>query len=91
MGSLEDVSIASEGLATLILAVLTLLRQRQGTLLALGLLWLSLALFDFSLLLLPSWETWRDGGSYFLFITAMLWLATSRWRRPHHPAQRVSQ
>jgi hypothetical protein len=83
MGSLEDVSIASEGLATLILAALALAKARQGTLLTLGILWLGMALFDFSLLWKPEWETWRDMGSYWLFIAAMarIWI--------FHPKQPV--
>ena len=74
MGSMESLSIAVEGAFLLLLGVLALLRTFRGTLATLGILWLGLALFDFSLLWKPQWTTWRDMGSYLIFITAMLWI-----------------
>jgi len=79
MGSMESLSILAEGIATAILACLTLLRARHGTLLALGVLWALMALLDFVLLWKPEWTTLRDSGSYILFISAMLYIWVSRW------------
>ena len=91
MGSVEDLSILAEGIATAILACLALVRARHGTLLALGVLWALMALLDFVLLWKPEWTTLRDAGSYILFISAMLYIWASRWIRPRPRSQRVEQ
>jgi len=78
MGSLENLSIAAEGLILAVLGILALVRTRKGTVATLGLLWLGLALFDFSLLAFPQWTTWRDCGSYLIFITAMLYIGAKQ-------------
>lgn len=75
MGSVEDLSILAEGIATAILAILALIRARRGTLLALGVLWALMALLDFVLLWKPGWTTLQGAGSYILFISTMLWIA----------------
>ncbi len=77
---MESYTILIEGLFLLVLSALALIKTRKGIIVTLGILWLGLALFDFSLLWKPQWETWRDIGSYFIFITAMLWIATGRLR-----------
>jgi len=74
VGSMEHAAILVEGLSLVLLGSLALLKRRKGIVATLGLLWIGLALFDFSLLLFPGWETWRDMGSYWIFITAMLWI-----------------
>lgn len=91
MGSVEDLSILAEGIATAILACLLLLRARHGTLLALGVLWALMALLDFVLLWKPGWTTLRDAGSYILFISTMLYIWASRWLHPHRPPQSTAQ
>lgn len=89
MGSVEDLSILTEGIATAILASLLLLRARHGTLLALGVLWALMALLDFVLLWKPGWTTLRDCGSYILFISTMLYIWASHWlKRPSQVAPR---
>jgi hypothetical protein len=77
---MEFTAILIEGLFLALLGLLALAKRRKGVVGTLGLLWLSLSLFDFSLLWKPEWETWRDMGSYWLFISAMLWIATGRLR-----------
>jgi len=74
MGSVEEWSVGLEGGATLILACLALGVTRARIIRALGILWLALAAFDLSLLVRPDWTRWRDMGSYWFFISAMLWI-----------------
>jgi hypothetical protein len=89
MGSLEDISIGLEGALLLILGLLAIARTRKGVVATLGLLWCSLALFDFSLLGFPEWTTWREFGSYFIFITAMAYHCLFQRPKPQN-RQRVS-
>jgi hypothetical protein len=72
---------AVEGAILAALGLLMLLRNKGAVENILGLAWLMMALYDFSLLR-PHSEAWADYGSYVIFIGAMVWLgASSRLQR----------
>jgi hypothetical protein len=77
MGSPENISILIDGLLRVLLGTLAVATARTRTVSILGLAWLVLALFDFSILWKPEWTTWASMGSYWIFITAMLSISVS--------------
>jgi hypothetical protein len=83
MASPEVVSIILNGFARAVLGTLAVCKGRDDVARLLGLTWLLLAMFNFSLLWKPEWTTWRDMGSYYIFITAMLAIVVnSRYGTP---------
>jgi len=91
MASPEVVSIAVNGLARAFLGSLAVCKGKDDVTRVLGLSWLLIALFSFSLLWKPDWTAWRDFGSYWIFISAMVYIWASRWLAPHRQPQQVGR
>jgi hypothetical protein len=81
MGSAEDISILLDGLLRALLGTLAVATAKTRVVAILGLAWLLLALFDFSILWKPQWTTWNEMGSYWIFMSAMLVIAVKGWIR----------
>lgn len=78
MGDLANWGIALEACAALTLGALMLLGAHTRAHYALGSLWVCQALFNASVLVWGNDTRWSDMGNYFLYITAMLWIAARR-------------
>lgn len=82
MGSVASISIAIESGIILALGLLAVLRKPIRVF---GLLWIAMALFDFSILIWGNDTRWSDIGNYLIVITAMLWITIHRLPQPEHP------
>ena len=74
VGNLGQWTVSCEAAIFLALGSLMLLRYKDSTGHALGLMWLLLGMFYISALLLPGEENWISFGNFFIFVAAMLWI-----------------
>lgn len=85
--SLARAFVTFQALFLLACGLLTLWKTRRGTLGALGFLWIAYGLYllSYHYFYVKEWAFLRDFGSYFIFITAMLWIAFIRPPHAPHP------
>jgi len=60
------------------MGVMILASRQNGIYYVLGAIWLALAAFDASILIIHDAGSWGDWGSYWIFIAGMLWIGAKK-------------